>query len=104
MAAAKRVVEDLPLVPTTCTARKAACGDPSTVSRRRMRSRPKRMPKSSSDRRCSSARWSDHGTSACQLRELGLEGGELVALGLDDGLGGAGDEALVGELALSPGD
>ena len=57
------------------------------------------MPNSSSESRCSSARPRSHAahesssSSCCSLLEL-------VALGLDDGLGRLGDEALVGELAL----
>jgi len=55
-AAVMRTVELLPFVPTTWIAQKRSCGDPSTVRRRRMRSRPKRMPNSSRPSRCSSAR------------------------------------------------
>jgi len=36
--------------------------------------------------------------------ELGFGFGELRFLGLDDGGGGAGDEAFVAELALDAGD
>ena len=50
-----RAVDDLPLVPTTWIARKRSCGLPSTVSSRRMRSSPKRMPNSSSESRWASA-------------------------------------------------
>ena len=50
-----RVVEDLPLVPTTWIASKRRCGEPSAVIIRRIRSRPKRMPNSSSERRWRSA-------------------------------------------------
>ena len=102
-AAVKRTVEDLPLVPTTWTARKRSCGEPSTVSSRRMRSRPKRIPNSSSESRCSSARPRSqraHESSSSSLLSLL----QLVALGLDDGLGRLGDEALVGELALGARD
>ena len=57
IAAVIRTVDDLPLVPTTWTAPKRSCGEPSAVSSRRMRSRPNRMPNSSSDssRRSASA-------------------------------------------------
>ena len=56
IAAIMRVVEVFPLVPTTCTVRKRRCGEPSTVIMRRIRSRPKRIPNSSSERRWRSAR------------------------------------------------
>ena len=59
-AAVNRTVDDLPFVPTTWTARKRSCGEPSAVSSRRMRSNPKRIPNSSSERRCSSARPRSH--------------------------------------------
>ena len=45
-----RVVEDLPLVPTTWMESKARSGCPSAVISRRMRSSSKRMPKRSSER------------------------------------------------------
>ncbi len=56
IAAIMRVVEDLPFVPSTWIVSKRRCGEPSTVIIRRMRSRPKRIPNSSSERRCASAR------------------------------------------------
>ena len=55
-AAVMRTVELLPFVPTTWIAPKRSCGEPSAVSSRRIRSRPKRMPNSSRPSRCSSAR------------------------------------------------
>ena len=51
-----RTVELFPFVPTTWIAAKRSCGEPSAVSSRRMRSRPKRIPNSSRPSRCSSAR------------------------------------------------
>jgi DNA-directed RNA polymerase specialized sigma24 family protein len=51
IAAAMRVVEDLPLVPSTWIVGKARSGEPSAVIMRRIRSRPKRIPNSSSERR-----------------------------------------------------
>ena len=51
IAAVMRAVEDLPFVPTTCTVAKRSCGESSAVISRRIRSSPKRMPKSSSERR-----------------------------------------------------
>ena len=50
IAAVMRVVEDLPLVPNTWTASKRRSGDPRTVIIRRILSRPKRIPNSSSER------------------------------------------------------
>src|SRR4051812_23826087 len=110
-----RTVELFPFVPTTCTARKARCGLPSAVSSRRIRSSPNFMPNSSSESRWSSACSSDQlmrdrpggeadGGGSFERPELGLEPGELLALGLDHLRGRLGDEALVGELALGPGD
>src|SRR5690348_8180928 len=55
MAAAMRVVEDLPLVPSTWIASKPRSGDSSAVIMRRIRSRPKRIPNSSSERSARSA-------------------------------------------------
>ena len=46
-----RVVEDFPLVPTTWIDAKRRSGEPSTVIIRRIRSSPKRIPNSSSERR-----------------------------------------------------
>ena len=46
-----RVVEDFPFVPTTWITSKRLCGEPSAVISRRIRSSPKRMPNSSSERR-----------------------------------------------------
>ena len=46
-----RVVEVLPFVPTTWIVSNRRSGEPSTVIIRRMRSRPKRIPNSSSERR-----------------------------------------------------
>ena len=51
IAAIIRVVEDLPLVPTTWIESNRRSGWPSAVISRRMRSRPKRIPNSSSDSR-----------------------------------------------------
>ena len=50
-----RVVEDLPLVPSTWIASKRRSGDPSAVIIRRILSRPKRIPNSSSERSLLSA-------------------------------------------------
>src|SRR5450755_3178390 len=44
-----RVVEDLPLVPSTWMLWKLRSGEPSAVIMRRIRARPKRMPNSSSE-------------------------------------------------------
>src|SRR3954453_2778510 len=109
-----RTVELLPLVPTTCTARKARCGLPSAVSSRRIRSRPNFMPNSSSESRWSSACSSDQlirdrpgagaaGQGSFERPQLGLEPRELLALGLDDPRGRLRDEALVAELAPGTG-
>ena len=46
-----RVVEDLPLVPSTWIVSKRCWGEPSAVIIRRIRSSPKRIPNSSSERR-----------------------------------------------------
>ena len=88
-AAVMRTVELLPFVPTTWIAPNRSCGEPSAVSSRRMRSRPKRMPNSSSPSRCSSlaraavppalARRSGRGSQRVALL---AQAGELVALGL----------------------
>ena len=51
IAAIIRVVEDFPFVPTTWMLAKRRSGEPSAVIMRRIRSRPKRMPNSSSERR-----------------------------------------------------
>src|SRR6188472_571713 len=91
IAAAIRTVELLPLVPTTWIERNACCGLPRAVSRRRIRSSPNFMPKSSTERR-----WS----SACSSVQVRLQPRELVSLGLDDRRRGFGGEAFVGELAL----
>src|SRR3954462_5569309 len=101
-----RAVELLPFVPTTCTAAKRSCGLPSTVSSRRIRSRPKRMPKSSSERRCSSARAADQVTAASSRQGLQLlaQPDELLALGVHDRGGRALDEPRVAELALRAAD
>ena len=79
-----RVVEDLPLVPTTWTERKRRCGEPSTVIMRRIRSRPKRMPNSSSERRWRSARSPLQRASAHSACQLVARSGaaQLRALGL----------------------
>ena len=55
IAAAIRVVEDLPFVPSTWIASKRCSGEPSTVIIRRILSRPKRIPNSSSERSLRSA-------------------------------------------------
>ena len=52
IAAVMRVVEVLPFVPSTWIASKRRSGEPSTVIIRRIRSKPKRIPNSSSERRC----------------------------------------------------
>ena len=52
IAAVIRVVEDLPLVPSTWIVSKRRSGEPSTVIMRRIRSSPKRIPNSSSERSC----------------------------------------------------
>src|SRR6266516_6615441 len=52
------VVEDLPLVPTTWIDSKLRCGEPRRSIRARILCSPKRMPNSSSERRCASARFS----------------------------------------------
>ena len=77
-----RTVEDLPFVPTTWTAWKRSCGEPSTVSSRRMRSSPKRMPNSSSESRCSSARPSVPRASCAARPAPARRRVELLALGL----------------------
>ena len=51
IAAIIRVVEDFPFVPTTWMLAKRRSGEPSAVIMRRILSRPKRIPNSSSERR-----------------------------------------------------
>src|SRR3954451_3115294 len=106
MAAPMRTVELLPLVPTTWMDRKRVCGEPRTVSSRRMRSRPKRMPNSSSDSRWSSACSSVQLMSWYSRQRLQLlaQARELVALALDDVRRRALDELGVAELALGAPD
>src|SRR6476659_859363 len=60
-----RVVEDLPLVPRTWIASKLRSGEPSAVIMRRIRSRPKRMPNSSSERSARSASASVNAEEPC---------------------------------------
>ena len=83
IAAIIRTVEDLPLVPTTWIERKRSCGEPRTVSSRRIRSSPNVMPnssRSSSQRsasarvqadRCSAAGGLATATGTLERRELG---------------------------------
>src|SRR6188472_3858153 len=110
IAAAMRTVELLPLVPTTWIERNACCGLPRAVSRRRIRSSPNFMPKSSTERRwssaCSSVQVNDppagsrRGARSFERVQVRLQPRELVSLGLDDRRRGLGGEAFVGELAL----
>src|SRR5438034_6666490 len=59
-----RVVDDLPFVPSTWTDGKLRSGEPRAVIIRRIRSRPKRMPNSSSERSARSASASPYGVPA----------------------------------------
>src|SRR6201986_1371899 len=105
MGAIIRVVEDLPLVPTPWMDSNARSGCPSAVIRRRIRSRPKRIPNSSSE---SSQRSASGPVTArdppsplrSQRVTLRPQPRQLVALGLDDLRARLGHERLIGELAL----
>src|SRR5918992_1770585 len=105
----KRAVDDLPLVPTTWIEAKRRWGMPSTVISLCMRSRPKRIPNSSSPSRYSSAwrkvigppatRAPDPSPQPAQRLAMILE---LAPLLLDDLRGSPLDEPLVGQLRLRP--
>ena len=84
-------------------------GSSSTFSRRRIRSRPKRMPKRSRESRwrsASSALQTASRIGCCELTapRAPPERSELLALAGDDLGRRVGDERRVGELALEPRD
>src|SRR5437762_2008237 len=97
-----RVVDDLPFVPTMCTAARLAWGSPSARISARMRERSSRIPKRASDSsaaRASAGLRTERIEARLELGGLEREAARLVSLGLDERRRGARDEALVRQLA-----
>src|SRR6201996_1334384 len=106
-AATIRVTEDLPLVPTTWTEAKRRCGRPSAVVSFHIRSRPSFQPTASRSSRYlsgsnpSGSGSAGSGTALAEFGEFRAVALQLAALFLDHDRRRLGDEALVGEFALT---